>query len=271
MMVLVFFVVGLFLIGGPWIPGFYKPNTVLQSAVFDYRTRDPKFNGKKWLKENPAPERKPWGTMIVNIDLNKVLNVMTCGKTNRREAPAFMPNLNFDNLYDAPADAPEKPDENIVPGEKQDDVQPTERGLLDSKPDDNEARPEDVPLEISPEDNNNNKPLERLDENTIDDQTVDKDAAPGPSKAQAKGDLSAEVFEGGQSIDIEKMQKLYAKNESYQRFKTNLENKQDGKKESSSDSSKNSNGGTDEDKALKRWARKEAHLRVKFADRVQTP
>jgi len=46
MMVLVFFVVGLFLIGGPWIPGFYKPNTVLQSAVFDYRTRDPKFNGK---------------------------------------------------------------------------------------------------------------------------------------------------------------------------------------------------------------------------------
>lgn len=111
--------------------------------------------------------------MIVNIDLNKVLNVMTCGKTNRREAPPFMPNLDFDNLYDAPADAPEKPDENIAPGEKQDGVQPTERGLLDSKPDDdNEARhPEDVPLEISPEDNNNmnDKPLERLDENTVDE------------------------------------------------------------------------------------------------------
>jgi len=177
MLVLVFFVVGLFLIGGPWVPGFYKPNTVLQSAVFDYRTRDPSFNGKKWLKENPAPERKPWGTMIVNIDLNRVLNVMTCGKTNRREAPPFMPNLDFNNLYDAPPDAPEKPDENIAPGDKQDDVQPTERGLLDSKPDDNEARPEDVPLQISPEDNKNDKPLERLDENTIDDQTVDKDAA----------------------------------------------------------------------------------------------
>ena len=46
LLVLVGFVISLFYMGGPWISGFYIPNTALKSAGFDYRSRNPKFDGK---------------------------------------------------------------------------------------------------------------------------------------------------------------------------------------------------------------------------------
>lgn len=52
---LVAFVISLFFIGGPWISGFFLPNTALRSAWVEKRVRDPDFDGKKWLKEHPAP------------------------------------------------------------------------------------------------------------------------------------------------------------------------------------------------------------------------
>ena len=96
----VLFVFSLFLTGGPYVRGFYTPNTALKSAGFDYRRRDPNFDGKAWLKAHPEPQTKPWGGTLIMIDCNKIGNALTCGKANREQKET--PKVNLDNLYDEP-------------------------------------------------------------------------------------------------------------------------------------------------------------------------
>ena len=68
---LIAFITTLFLCKGPWIPGFYTKGTSLGSVI-QVRKRNRDFNADEYLKTHPIPQVKPWGSLIINIDLNKV-------------------------------------------------------------------------------------------------------------------------------------------------------------------------------------------------------
>ena len=68
---LISFVVSLFMWKGPWVPGFFKKKTLMQS-FFKVRERNLDFDAEKWLKEHPAVPIKSWGTFIINFDLRKL-------------------------------------------------------------------------------------------------------------------------------------------------------------------------------------------------------
>lgn len=74
---LVAFLVLLFFKMGPWVPGFYMKGTSVAS-VNQVRDRDPDFDGKKWLKEHPVPPVKPWGALVINLDLTKLEKYLPC-------------------------------------------------------------------------------------------------------------------------------------------------------------------------------------------------
>lgn len=120
------FVASLFYLGGPWISGFYIPETSLKSAGVDHRSRNPKFDGKQWLREHPKPKVKPWGGFVITLDFTSVGKFFSCKGTK----PSNVPRVNFKNLNDLPEE-PVKPAQKSI--EEEDvDAPPTERGLLAS-------------------------------------------------------------------------------------------------------------------------------------------
>ena len=102
---LVGFVISLFYLGGPWVSGFYLPDTALKSAGFDHRTRNPKFDGKQWLKDHPKPKIKPWGALVITFDFTSVANFFRC----KGARPSTIHRVNLKNINDCPDDGtPEK-------------------------------------------------------------------------------------------------------------------------------------------------------------------
>ena len=78
---LIAFVLSLFVHGGPWISGFYNRSTALKSSGYGRnRTRDPDFNGKAWLRDNPAPMIEPKGTYLISFDCGKKKEVLDLRK-----------------------------------------------------------------------------------------------------------------------------------------------------------------------------------------------
>lgn len=92
---LVAFVFSLFYFGGPWISRFYIPETALKSAGFDHRTRNPHFDGKRWLKEHPKPRVKPWGAFVITLDFTNIGKVLSCQSAKKAR-------VNFKHLDDLP-------------------------------------------------------------------------------------------------------------------------------------------------------------------------
>lgn len=50
---LIAFVCSLFFVNGPWVYGFFTKGTSIKSYLFNYRRRDPDFDGKSWLLKHP--------------------------------------------------------------------------------------------------------------------------------------------------------------------------------------------------------------------------
>jgi len=153
------FVVSLFFKGGPWVPAFYATNTVMQSTLLDYRTRNPDFDGKKWLSNNPAAPMKPWGTAIITFDFNKALNVLTCGKAQRRENPSYVTKLDFAKLYDEPPLA--KAGEVVNPNQKENEKKVSRDAKSADGPVDGRATCQDKQDWVEPESKYN--PIELLE------------------------------------------------------------------------------------------------------------
>ena len=103
MLSLVAFVFSLFYIGGPWISGFYIPKTSLKSAGFDHRTRNPRFDGKEWLRKHPKPKVKPWGAFVITFDFSSVGKFLSCKGTKPGES---ITRVNFKNLDKMPSSEP---------------------------------------------------------------------------------------------------------------------------------------------------------------------
>ena len=74
----------LFFRKGPWVPGFYVKGTSITS-IEQVRERDPTFDSKKWLEENPIPRVKPWGAFIVDLDLQQFKKYIPCLKRTKKE------------------------------------------------------------------------------------------------------------------------------------------------------------------------------------------
>ena len=81
MLSLVAFVFSLFYMGGPWISGFFIPETALKSAGFEHCARNPKFDGKQWLRDHPRPKVKPWGAFVITFDFTSVGRFFSCKGT----------------------------------------------------------------------------------------------------------------------------------------------------------------------------------------------
>ena len=81
MLSLVAFVFSLFYMGGPWISGFFIPETALKSAGFEHRARNPKFDGKQWLRDHPRPKVKPWGAFVITFDFTSAGRFFSCKGT----------------------------------------------------------------------------------------------------------------------------------------------------------------------------------------------
>ena len=83
MIALVAFVISLFFWNGPWIPNYYKKGTSAGS-IMHKRPVNPFFNKDKYLIEHPVPERGPWGRILINIDLDRILR---CGRKAKDLGP----------------------------------------------------------------------------------------------------------------------------------------------------------------------------------------
>ena len=133
---LVGFVLSLFYFGGPWISGFYIPKTAAKSALFDHRSRNPHFDGKQWLKENPKPKIKPWGGFVITLDFTSMGKFFSCKGTK----PALKAKVNFKHLNDAPEEPGDKAKKEAAADNEagkqdaaeNDAVPETERGLISS-------------------------------------------------------------------------------------------------------------------------------------------
>ena len=81
MIALVAFVISLFFWNGPWVPNCYSKGTSAGSIV-QKRPLNPGFDREKYLREHPAPKVGPWGRIIINIDMDRILRCCRKAKDN---------------------------------------------------------------------------------------------------------------------------------------------------------------------------------------------